>query len=68
VRALAWVPTVEGVRLASGGSDGNIYLWPPEGGNSQRFEGHRGPVAALAALSTADQQVPTSEGEVHLFI
>ncbi|MGA3152762.1 MAG: P-loop NTPase fold protein [Streptosporangiaceae bacterium] len=68
MRALAWVPTVEGVRLASGGSDGNIYLWPPEGGNPQRFEGHRGPVAALAALSTADQQVPTSEGEVHLFI
>ena len=72
VRTLAWVPTVEGVRLASGGSDGNIYLWPlrppPDGGNPQRFEGHRGPVAALAALSTADHQVPTPKGEAHLFI
>jgi len=68
VRALAWIPTVEGVRLASGGSDGNIYLWPPDGGDPEQFEGHRGPVAALAALSTADQQVPTSEGEVHLFV
>jgi WD40 repeat protein len=68
VRALAWIPTVEGVRLASGGSDGNICLWLPEGGISKRFEGHWGPVAALAALSTADQQVPTSGGEVHLFV
>ena len=68
VRALAWIPTVEGVRLASGGSDGNIYLWPPDGGDPKQFEGHLGPVAALAALSTADEQVPTSEGEVHLFV
>jgi WD40 repeat protein len=68
VRALAWIPTVEGVRLASGGSDGNIYLWPPDGEEPKRFEGHCGPVAALAALSTADRQVPTSEGEVHLFV
>jgi WD40 repeat protein len=67
VRTLAWIPTVEGVRLASGGSDGNICLWLPEGGIPKRFEGHRGPVAALAAFPTANQQVPTSERGVHLF-
>jgi len=67
VRTLAWVPTAAGLRLASGGSDGNIYLWPPDGRNPQRFNGHGGPVATLAALSTAKQRVPTSKGEVHLF-
>ena len=68
VRALAWIPTVEGARLVSGGSDGSIYLWPPDGQDPKRFEGHSGPVAALAALSTADRQVPTKDGKVHLFV
>ena len=68
VRTLAWIPTVAGMRLASGGSDGNIYLWPPDGRNARLFKGHRGPVATLAALLTVDQQVPTPNGEVHLFV
>ena len=68
VRTLAWIPTDAGLRLASGGSDGDIYLWPPDGRKPQRFAGHRGPVASLAALSTVEQQGPIREGDLHLFV
>ena len=65
VRTLAWVPTLMGMRLASGGSDGRIHLWSSnDGAAAGSFDGHSGPVAALAALSTPDEQVLTR----HLFV
>lgn len=77
VRALAWIPTASGSRLASGGGDGKIYLWSPEQSDtdeeqprtvSEPFTGHSGPVAALAPLSISGEMIQTSAGEVHLFV
>ncbi|GAA3260684.1 P-loop NTPase fold protein [Dactylosporangium siamense] len=70
VRTLAWVTSVNGPLLASGGSDGLVYLWSPEARPdasapawvSAPFKGHSGPVSALAALSGHD------DGDEHLFV